>query len=376
MKVLITSLSAGSGHVRAAQAVLAAFQKFYPEIEAAHVDVADFVTPNFRRLYVEGYRVAVNHAPAVWGRLYHYTDHRPPERALTPLLYWAQRACATAFYDYMDRFQPDRILTTHFLIPQLLSAGRRPPPFHPLIESIITDYEVHRFWVSETVSRYYVAHEELAATLARYGVPPSRVAASGIPVHPCFSDPVSPAAIFRDLGLDPLRPVILMLAGGLGLNELLNAVERLFALPGGAQIITVSGKNQALRARLDKLPTPPSITLRNLGFVYNMHELLTISHLVLTKPGGLTVSECLAKNKLMVLFSPIPGQEEKNAAFLLDHGAAVQVRTLSELPRVAERLLNDRELAGRILANVENCARPRAAYTIAETLAHTTFLAA
>jgi processive 1,2-diacylglycerol beta-glucosyltransferase len=340
-----------------------------------HVDVADFVTPNFRRLYVEGYRVAVNHTPALWGRLYNYWD-RPPNGVVTPLLFRAQGSCAHAFYAFLDRFQPDVILTTHFLIPQLLAARGDRRPYGPFVETIITDYDVHRFWISDIVSRYYVAHEAMMPILARYGVSPSRVTASGIPVHPCFSEPASPSSIFHNLGLDSKLPVILMLSGGLGLNELQNAVEKLFSLRRNVQILTVSGKNEVLRARLDKLQAPSSTRLMNLGYVRNMHELLTISDLVITKPGGLTVSECLAKKKLMVLFSPIPGQEEKNAEFLVTRGAAVQVRSLNELPEIVMNLLNDPSLRDRMLANVRSCAKPQAAFTIAQNLLRTSSLAA
>jgi processive 1,2-diacylglycerol beta-glucosyltransferase len=345
-------------------------------VEAVHADVADFVTANFRRFYVEGYRVAVNYAPALWGRLYRYNDRAPDQNTLLPLLQRAQHACASAFFAYLHRFRPDRILSTHFLIPQLLSADRRFTCLNPSVESIITDYEVHRFWVSDIVSRYYVAHEQMVAALARYGVPVWRVTVSGIPVHPCFSDPVSNASILEGLGLDPDRPVIMMLAGGLGLNELSRALQQIFTLPRSVQIITVSGKNEALRARLDKLQAPASVRLLNLGFVRNMHELLSISDLVITKPGGLTVSECLAKNKLMILFSPIPGQEAKNAEFLVERGAAVQVNTLDELPQTIEQLLRNPLLGAQMLAQVKACARPLAAYTIAETIAHAPCLAA
>lgn len=375
MKVLITSVPAGSGHVRAAEALLESFQRNSPAIEAAHIQVTDLVTPGFRKLYVDGYRVTVNHAPSLWGRVYRFWDNRPSDGAWTPLLHQAQRYCSTGFYDYLENFRPDLILTTHFLVPQLLAAHPS-RSFRPVIESVITDYDVHRFWVSDNVSRYYVAHENMIEALGRYGVPPARVVASGIPVHPCFSDAVSPSSIFNDLQLNPRRPVILMLAGGMGLNPLKAAVEKLFSLPDEVQIITVAGKNESLRTQLDALRPPPSIRLLNLGYVRNMHELLTLSNVVITKPGGLTVSECLAKKKLMILFSPIPGQEEKNAEFLVAHKAAVKADTIDDLPRIAAPLLSSRSVRGAILWNVERCSRPDAAFTITNTIARTSCIAA
>jgi processive 1,2-diacylglycerol beta-glucosyltransferase len=372
MKVLITSVPAGSGHVRAAEALLAAFRKVAPYAEAQHVQVTDLVTAPFRRFYVDGYRVAVNRAPSLWGHLYRYWDE--PSRGLTPFLYKAQRFCSNGFYDYLDRFQPDIILTTHFLIPQLLSA--RPRALMPTVETVITDYDVHRFWVSERVSRYYVAHEDMRQALARYGVPGTSVSATGIPVHPQFVEPVSPSAIFRELGLDPTRRVVLVLTGGLGLNQLKNAVQTLFSLPAGTQIVTVAGKNELLRAQLDQLQVPAAIKLVNLGYVNNMHELLTISDLVITKPGGLTVTECLAKKKIMLLFSPIPGQEERNAQFLSTHKAAVWAKKMEDLPTLAQPLLTQSAVRNAILWHVERFARPHAAFAIAESITHAQRLAA
>jgi len=375
MKVLITSLSAGSGHVRAAEAVLAACKQNSPAVEAVHVDVANFVSPNFRRLYVEGYRVAVQHAPGLWGRLYRFSDS-PSHAALTPLLYKIQRSCAHGFYNYLQRFRPDLILSTHFLIPQLISAERHHPSFGPPVETVITDYDVHRFWISNVVTRYFVAHEGMVETLTRYGVPRNRVTVSGIPVHPTFLEKYALPRIAAELGFTLDKPVILMLAGGFGIFELQQAVQHLLDVPVPLQVITVSGKNDLLRRRLDMLKVPPGITLKNLGHVRQMPELLSISHIVMTKPGGLSVSEGLAMKKQMILYSPIPGQEEKNAEYLVGQGAAVQVQSMKELPDLVSQLLGDTTFSQRLLSNVERCSRPQAAYTIAENLTHTSSLAA
>ena len=376
MKILITSLSAGSGHVRAAEALLAAIKETHSTAEVVHVDVANFVTPNFRRLYVEGYRLAVMRAPNMWGHLYRFSDHSPLENVFTPLLHHIQRSCASGFYAYVERFRPDLILTTHFLIPQLLSAERHHPSFGPPVETVITDYDVHRFWVSNVVTRYYVAHEGMAKTLSRYGIPASRVMTTGIPVLPSFLRETSVFHTRRKLNLDDQRPVFLMLSGGLGINELEGAVKRLMVQPGRKQIITVSGNNALLRSRLERLIVPSDTSLVNLGYVNNMHELLDVSHFVITKPGGLTVAECLAKKKVMVLFSPIPGQEEKNAEFLVAQGAAALVRSIRDLPAACARLISNQNLVSQILSNVESTARPQAAYLIAQNIIHASSLAA
>src|SRR5262249_51812183 len=155
-------------------------------------------------------------------------------------------------------------------------------------------------------------HPDMIPSLTRYGVPEDRITASGIPVHSIFSRSAPTAPIFKQLELDPKKRVVLVLAGGLGLQSLLKAVENLFQLTS-VQLITVSGKNEALRQQLTRLQAPIGMKVVHLGFVKNMHELLSIADLVITKPGGLTVTECVVKKRPMIFFDPIPGQEEANA---------------------------------------------------------------
>jgi processive 1,2-diacylglycerol beta-glucosyltransferase len=377
MKILLTSVSAGSGHVRAAEAVQAALWRSRPGVEAVHVDVMNFVTPGFRRLYTGGYNLAVNRAPALWGHFYNFWDRRPPEGEITSSLRRLQRRAASSFFRYLSNVQPDLIITTHFLVPQLLGENHSYPWLHRIpLECVITDYDLHQFWISENISRYYVAHEDLAAKMVKQGISPSRIVVSGIPVHPVFLTPVSEADVCRRLNLDPVKPTILVLAGGLGLSTLERTVRSLFRLDFPVQLLTVAGRNDRLRRRLDQLVVPPHITLVNQGYVRNMEELLSISRLVITKPGGLTVSECMAKQKPMILCNPIPGQEEHNASYLLQHGLAMKVKDPIELPLLVDQFFRDPDLRSSFQKNLASLSRPRAAFDIAETASQVLIAAA
>jgi processive 1,2-diacylglycerol beta-glucosyltransferase len=288
-----------------------------------------------------------------------------------------QRQHATSFFHYLSRVQPDLILSTHFLIPQLLRQEHPYPWLRRIpIECVITDYDLHQFWVSDNVSRYYVAHEELAERLASRGIPESRIVVSGIPVHPVFMRPVSLSQVRQSLGLDPDRAVLLVLAGGLGLPMLERSVRSLFRLKRPVQIVTVAGKNESLRRRLDHLVPPSPITLVNRGYVRNMHELLSVCDVVITKPGGLTVSECLAKGKPMLLYAPIPGQEERNADFALRHGVALQAAIPQDLPLLVERILGDPALRRTLQDHLAAESRPDAAFTISNTAVQNAMAAA
>jgi processive 1,2-diacylglycerol beta-glucosyltransferase len=188
--------------------------------------------------------------------------------------------------------------------------------------------------------------------------------------------PVLESRVRQTLGLDATRPVLLVLAGGLGLPMLKKSVQTLFHLNRPVQIITVAGKNEALRRRLDKFAPPDHIRLINQGYVRNMHELLTVSDLVITKPGGLTVSECLAKRRPMLLYAPIPGQEERNADFALRHELAMRATVPQDLPAMVEQVLGNAALQQRFQANLAACSHPDAAFTIAQTSAQISMAAA
>ncbi len=368
MKILITSVRTGCGHVRAAEAIREALRRTAPEIETLHIDATDYAAPAFRRLYLDGYRFAVNRAPSLWGRLYHFWDRRQPESKLTPIFCRAQRSFVSRFFGCVRNFKPDLIVTTHFLIPQLMAIAPDEALRSIPLECVITDYSIHPFWISRNISRYYVAHEGLVKALAARGIPNERISVTGIPVHPAFTDAVNLAALYRKFHLDPVRPVLVMLTGGLGLASLEKAVNRILTLPGAFQVVTISGNNAELRERLNRITPPPAMTLHNLGYVDNMHELLSVSDIVITKPGGLTVSECLAKKKLMILISPIPGQEERNARFLASQHAALRAPAFEDLPSIVLLTMSEPLLRQELGKNITRCSRPKAAFAIAENI--------
>jgi len=366
VRALITSVSAGSGHVRAAQAIEAAFKQEHPDVEALHVNVMDLVSKPFRRLYEDGYMLLADKAPAMWGWLYETTarngNHSGAQRAINAF----QRNCAQPFLAFLEKFKPDVIVTTHFLTPQILSSGVTFPSIP--VEVVITDYDLHRMWLSPLARRYYVGDACVVGKFERLGYDLNRVTVSGIPIHPAFSQDFPRSETLLNMGLDPELPTLLLLSGGLGFGSLETTVKRLIMLKMPLQIITVSGRNAELRSKLMKLRPSEAIALRNLGYVDNMHELLGAVDLIVTKAGGLTTAECLAKGAPMVIVSALPGQEQKNADFVLSKQAGWQPNNLDQLVSVVTSLINaPRELA-RLRDNARAAGRPRAAFTVVETV--------
>jgi processive 1,2-diacylglycerol beta-glucosyltransferase len=238
----------------------------------------------------------------------------------------------------------------------------------------ITDFDVHPLWIDARTDRYFASSDEAAHRLELRGIERARIAVTGIPVVPGFAEPVSAAGRRRlraGLGLREDRICVLVSAGGFGVGRVDRAVTALLAAAGragGADLVVVAGRNEKLRAELAKLPVPRGVRLEVLGFVTNMHELMAAADVMVSKPGGLTSSECLARSLPMIIVDPIPGQEERNATHLLEGGAACQAATpdaldfrLWRLLREPARLAEMRRAAGRL-------ARPRAAFEVADAL--------
>ena len=152
-----------------------------------------------------------------------------------------------------------------------------------------------------------------------------------------------------------------MMAGGAGVGCLDELASRLLRLPDGIQHVALAGRNEDLLKKLQKLARLHAGRLFPLGFTTTVERVMTASDLVVTKPGGLSVSECLAKRKPMLLVSPIPGQEERNADYLLEAGAAIKAVDAATLEFKLARLLAEPDRLRAMGEAASGIARPNAA---------------
>jgi processive 1,2-diacylglycerol beta-glucosyltransferase len=322
--LLILSVSAGAGHVRAAQALEAAARSANPPLVATHIDLLSLVPKDFRKLYGEQYIKLVDKLPQLWALLYAKSDRPSRDTLLGRLKRAAEKLNTRKLDAEIARLRPDAILCTHFLPAELLSRQKARGKALPPLWVQVTDFDVHALWVHPHVDRYCVASDEVAFRLADRGVPRARISVTGIPVMPQFSAGLDRAACAAELGIAPERFTVALMAGGAGVGSLDQLAERLLRGAEDIQLVALAGRNAELLARLRKLAKLYPQRLIPLGFTTTVERVMSASDLVITKPGGLTVSECLARAKPMLLVSPIPGQEERNADYLLEAGAALK----------------------------------------------------
>ncbi|MFZ6758000.1 MGDG synthase family glycosyltransferase [Undibacterium sp. Ji50W] len=323
-KILLLSVSAGAGHKRAAEAIRATALQQSDELEVSHLDVMDFVTAGFRKVYTDFYIKLVNKAPTLWGYLYHASNEAQADGTMEKLRRGIERLNARPLLQAIADFQPDVIICTHFLPAEMLSRLLRKERLHCPVWVQVTDFDLHRMWVHEHMAGYFAASEEVADRMRANGIAAEHIHVTGIPIMPAFTQQLERTACAQEFGLDPACQTFMLMGGGAGLGGLDKVAERLLSLPGNFQLIVLAGNNAPALQALQQLAQRYPGRLLPQGFTDKVERLMACSDLVITKPGGLTTSECLAMGLPMIVNSPIPGQEERNADFLLEQGVAMK----------------------------------------------------
>ena len=366
-RLLILSASVGAGHVRAAQALEAAFTASTFPGEARHLDVLRFTNRAFRTLYSQGYLELVDKAPDVLGWVYDRLDIPWKSSRLQQAF---EQANLVPFVKLLTSLRPEWALCTHFLPAGLIAWLRRHRRLQVPQAVVVTDFDVHALWLLRDVEHYFVAREEAAAYLERTGVPPERISVTGIPVDPVFAVPGDRAESRRRHGLDQTLPTLLLSVGGFGLHGAARILESLLAIRQPVQIVAVAGARAEVRARLQQVAAgaPPRHRVAVLGFTTAMDELMAAADLLVGKAGGLTSSEALARGLPLLIVNPTPGQEERNSDHLLEAGAAVRCNNMSTIGWKVERLLGEPGRLERLREAARTAGRPRAALDIVSAM--------
>jgi processive 1,2-diacylglycerol beta-glucosyltransferase len=362
--LVILSVSAGAGHVRAAEAVRAAAAQQHPGMSVVHLDVMELVPKLFRRIYADSYLSLINRHPAFWGYLYHASDRARPDGGLTKLREALERINTRQLTKRLAELAPKRILCTHFLPAQLLARLRRQGACAIPTWVTVTDFDIHVLWVHQGLSGYCAAADEIAWRMRERGLAETPIAVTGIPIDPVFAAPPGRAACAQALGLDPGKRTLLLMSGGHGVGDIAGIAERILAIPGDFQLVAMAGRNAELLARLAQLAQAHPGRLFPQGFTTTPERVMVCADLAITKPGGLTTSECLALGLPLLVISPIPGQEERNADHLLEHGAALKAHDAAGLEHRVRRVLAEPDLLPRLAANARALGRPRAAFDV------------
>jgi processive 1,2-diacylglycerol beta-glucosyltransferase len=364
-KVLLLYASFGSGHRRAAQAVQEALEE--RGIESEMQDLVAFLPAPLKSLYPWGYNFLINDWRFGWKFLYRSMDRS--SRPYTPATSLLQKWQFTRLKRYLHDQHFTHIFSTHFTASALLTDWRKKKALDARIYSVVTDHIAHRCWKRTGLDHYFVASESVGRDLESAGIPSRDITVSGIPVVRAFRQSMTREQARAQWDCDPEQQVILALCSGWNLSKTMSILTEIYATGLQLRLLVSTGPDPAKEEKVRKRFEATGMKCTIFGFSTRIAEMMAASDLMISKPGGLIVSEALALGLPSLLFSPIPGQEEANAQYAERHGAAIRIpEQEGALGNILKEILIKRDKLEEMKNAAKEIGRPQAAVQIVESV--------
>ena len=341
-RLLLITASIGAGHNSVTRALRQELDG-RDDLRVDVLDAMDLVPRWVRAYYAGGIYLGMSRLPWAFGLGYRLSDHpQTPRRGRIEgaRMAWERWACRRLVRE-VAALSPELIVHTHFLSPPILAAAIRAGRLACRQIVVATDVELHRLWLSEGVEHWFVPQEYSGRRLERWGLSPQDITVSGIPIQRKWDLPLDRQAIFGRWNLPADRPIVLLTGGtDYTVGPIVRIARQLARRCPRAYVVVLSGRNKKLQGQLTTLKETPASILP-IPFTDRVNELVAVAALMVTKPGGITTAECLAKGTPMVLSNPVTGHEGGNAEFLARQGAAVIARGAGRIVETAGALLED-----------------------------------
>lgn len=362
MKIMILSAATGGGHLRAAHAVESYILNNSQGNSVLVVDTLKCIGSLVDHTCCDGYKLMVKRVPKAFGTLYKVTNKETPMKRL--MFHW-NNSLSEKLIPLMEKEKPSVILSTHPFATEMASCLKRSGVLAgvPLI-CLMTDYGPHQAWIADLVDAYVVSNEGMVPQMERMGVDPQTVYPFGIPVKDVFFQPGDKRALRERFGLDPDKQTVLFMAGSFGVSNVIRIYEDVCTLDLDFQVIVITGKNDRLYREFEQAAARTGKHTRLVFFTNEVENYMHASDLLVTKPGGLTVSEALACGIPLAVFDAIPGQEEDNADFLLNHHMAVKLDSHTDTAQTIAMLLEDEHELASMRASCERFDKSKSAQNI------------
>ena len=383
MKILIFYASYGGGHLNAAKSINDYIISNYPNYDVELIDCMKYVNKTIEKLTTAAYREMTKKAPWAWGKIYSDSQKGP----LAHLSSRSNKIMAIKLLRLLREKQPDVIISTHPFGSQMCSYLKRKNKITAKIATIMTDFSPHDQWLvgHKFTDYFFVANDKMKNYLISKGIAENKVFVTGIPISNRFLKTYNKKEILDTYNLSEDKFTVLFFGGGefgLGKTKTAEIFESFVqeSLKEKIQIIAIAGRNPKMKASFNEIVSKYSVNttttnttditnnVKILEFTNQVPELMSISDLVVTKPGGLTTSESLASHLPMLIINPIPGQEEENAEFLEDKGIAIWLRKNDDSKLIIENLLADNKKLNLMKENTKLLARPHSTETICKMI--------
>lgn len=350
MKIILVYASVGKGHFKAAEAIYGYFRKTNPNLSLTLIDALDYSPRFFKNIYINSYFFMVSFAPWAWALGFYLTFIRPLRAIIGWLHSIVNRLILLKFERFLIKENPDCIIVTHFLPLGTILYLKKIHKINSRLLTIITDFGVHPFWLSAKSDIYLVASDFTKEKLAYEGVSENKIMVSGIPIEEKFLADFNRSSLLKKFNLQD-KFTVLIVTGSFGIGPIEKIVD---LLREEVQMIVVCANNKRLHARLNRKNYPDILAF---GFVDNIEELMAVSDMIITKPGGLTISEILAMELVPIFISAIPGQETTNIRALGNFSIGLKLRRIRDIKDIVLGFKNHPEQLNKIKENIRKIKR-------------------
>jgi len=365
-KIIILYSTAGMGHKKAAIAIFNAFKKREKDLDIENIDVLDYANKAYKFLYLDFYVFMMSKAKWLWAALYYFSNIPFVDaisRKMRAVLDYYSLAGAG---EMLIRKNPDVIVATHFFLPNIMSILKKTKNFKAKTYTLITDNGPHSFWLSPDIDRFFVGSEFAAREVASRGIPKEKIDVTGISTMAEFHQEFDIPELKRAYHLDETKKTIFLMSGGFGVGPMEQMLLSLNSCRADVQVIVVCGHNKTAYKNVAELKTKLKFPIIQFAFTDEVAKLMAVSDLMITKAGGISVTEALNARLPMVLFGSIPGQETWNEEFLKEAGAAIKVESVKEIPGVVDKIFSSEEVYNTLKSSIDKVRRPYAAEEIAK----------
>lgn len=355
MKVLLLYAKVGNGHLKAAESIKKALEKLDKNIQIDYEDGLEYSSALTNKLIVKGYSSLARTMPKVYGTIYTRSD-KQDLNTVGEINKMVNKALTIRLKKMLRIRRPDVIISTHPFVSHMCAYLKKKRKTSAKIISIMTDYGIHNMWLegNEYIDKLIVATDEMKNDCMRkYNVSENKIVVTGIPISERFQESFNKDQILKELNLKENKPTLLFFAGGgLGLGKSEGIFEELVNSNYDFQLIAITGKNEKQKKRFENIASKSNKNITVLGYTNHVPELMSVSDFVITKPGGLTSTECLAMKKPMIIINPIPGQEEQNSIYFTNNGTALRTYKNEPIEHVLDIAVNNKK---RVEQMIEMC---------------------
>ncbi|MGL5380155.1 MGDG synthase family glycosyltransferase [Clostridium sp.] len=351
MNILILSASTGGGHMAASKAIEHYINKENKNINIEIIDTLKYISPILNKTIDNGYVYLATKTPSLYKRLYTITNN---DNSRVDFVGRLNKLFSKSLLNLISDFNPDLIITTHPFPTEMTSILKEKEEIKIPLICIMTDYAPHKTWINNKVDAYIVSNEDMMNEMITRGVNKDLIHPYGIPIEGVFYEKIDKNVFLDKIELDPILPTILIMAGSFGVTNILQIYKEINKVTLDFQVIIITGKNKNLYNEFKEILPDSSKRTKLIYFTNEVNKYMQASDLLVTKPGGLTISEAIACNIPMVLFNAIPGQEVENAEFLLNHNMAIMLEDTHNCSYVFQDLLLDKGKLNNMKLACEN----------------------